>query len=94
MRNINMSFVLGMQNAGIVVGMSLIAFEQPYADLNGIFPIFMALTETFIALPFLLTHVLVLKVSSQYKNLCDRDRKAQQVKYLSTKIPVHGENYC
>ena len=66
-----------MQNAGIVIGMALLAFEQPYADLNGILPIFMALTETFMVIPFLLLHGIFYNIYPKYRELCKKDKEAQ-----------------
>ncbi|XP_075266454.1 ileal sodium/bile acid cotransporter-like isoform X2 [Convolutriloba macropyga] len=71
------AFEVGMQNAGIVIGMALLAFEQPYADLNGILPIFMALTETFIVIPFLLLHGIFYNIYPKYRELCKKDKEAQ-----------------
>ena len=87
--------ISGMQNAGIVVGMSLLAFEQPHADLNGILPIFMALTMNFVALPLLIAHVITIKFSRSYRELCKKDREAleneRKLFEKETKVAVNGD---
>ena len=67
-----------MQNAGIVVGMALLAFDQPQADLNGILPIFMALTQMFVVLPFLVTHLVFRKFNWYYRENCEENKSAMR----------------
>ena len=66
-----------MQNAGIVISMTLVVFSQPKADLNSIMPICIALMTAVISTPFYVIHYLVYKYNKSYRAVCDGNKEAQ-----------------
>ena len=72
-------YVAAMQNSGLVVGMTQVAFEQPEADLNAIMPIYIALMTSAVSIPMVISHFVVLKYSSKYRNICEQNKEALQL---------------
>ena len=70
--------VSAIQNAGLVIGMTLVAFEQPEADLNAMMPIYMALMTSAFTIPLMVTHYTVLKLFPGYRRICEENREAQE----------------
>ena len=65
-----------MQNSGLVIGMTQVAFEQPEADLNAIMPIYIALMTSAVSIPMVMAHFVILKFSPKYKEICKENREA------------------